>query len=131
VRTARAAPLFAIVTVTGADEAPASAPPKLMVPVGETVAAACTAVPPTVTICGLCGALAETITWADRVPVCAGSKMTLMTQVLVATTGLCEHLSVSAKSPGSVPPKLMVIATGVVPVLLTETTCATRLAPTV
>ena len=49
-RTERAVPLFAIVTVTGADEVPASAPPKLAVPVGDTAAVACTAVPPTVII---------------------------------------------------------------------------------
>src|SRR5271154_4491971 len=121
VRTAGAVPLFAIVTVTGAEEVPASAPPKLIVPVGETVAVACTAVPPTVTICGLCGALSEIITSAERVPVCAGSKVTFMTQVLPAAKGLCEQVSVSAKSPGLVPPKLMAIATAVVPVLLTET----------
>src|SRR6202041_2857526 len=53
-RTERAVPLFAIVTVTGADEVPASAPPKLVVPVGDTAAVACTAVPPTVIIWGLC-----------------------------------------------------------------------------
>src|SRR5580658_1636725 len=104
VSTAGAVPLLAIVTVTGADDVPASVPPKLIVPAGETVAVACTAVPPTVTICGLCGALSEIITRAERVPVCAGSKVTLMTQVLPAAKGLCEQLSVSAKSPGSVPP---------------------------
>jgi hypothetical protein len=103
-RTAGAVPLFAIVTVTGADEVPASAPPKLMAPVGEIVAVACTVMPPTVMICGLCGALSEIITRADRVPGCAGSKVTLMTQVLPAAKGLCEQLSISAKSLGSAPP---------------------------
>ena len=60
------APLLVIVTVTGADAVPASAPPKPIVPVGEIIAAACTAVPLTARICGLCGALSEISTDVDR-----------------------------------------------------------------
>jgi hypothetical protein len=130
-KIAAAAPLLVIVTVTGADAVPASAPPKLIVPVGEIVALACTAVPLTASICGLFGALSESITTAERAPVCVGSNVTFMTQDLPPASGLCEQLSVSAKSLGFVPAVLMVMATGVVPVLLTVTTCAALFAPTV
>src|SRR5271170_7674239 len=44
-KIAAPAPLFVTVTVTGGDAVPASTPPKLMVPLGEIVAVACTAVP--------------------------------------------------------------------------------------
>jgi len=110
---------------------PASAAPKLIEPVGEIVAAACKAVPLTARNCGLCGSLSEIRTWAERLPACVGSKVTFITQVLPPARGLCVQLSVSAKSPGFVPAVLMVMATAVVPLLPTVTTCTTLLAPTV
>jgi hypothetical protein len=97
-KIAAPAPLLVIVTVTGGEAVPASAPPKLIVPVGEIVAVACTAVPLTASICGLCGALSESINTAERAPVCAGSNVTFITQVLPPASGLCEQLSGSAKS---------------------------------
>jgi hypothetical protein len=121
VRIAGGVPQFVMVTATGADAVPARALPKPIV-TGEIVAAACTAVPPTATICGLCGAVSEISTTAERSPVCVGSKVTLTTQAFPPASGLREQLSVSAKSPGLLPAMLMVIATGVVPVLLTLTT---------
>jgi hypothetical protein len=130
-KIAAPAPRLLIVTVTSGDAVPDSAPPKLVVPVGEIVSVACTAVPFTASICGLFGALSESITTAERAPVCAGSTVTFMTPDLSPARGLCEQSSVSAKSPGFVPTTLMVIATGVVPVLLTVTGCAALLAPTV
>jgi len=120
-----------IVTVTGADSVPARALPKLIVPAGEMVAAACTAVPLTATICGFCDAVSEISTSAERPPVCVGSKVAMITPVLPPASGLSEQLSVSAKSPGLLPTMLMVIATGVVPVLFTFTTCGALLAPAV
>jgi hypothetical protein len=129
--TAGLAPLLVMVTVTGGDAVPASAVPKLIVPVGVIVAEACTAVPLRVRTWRLCGALSEIINRPERLPVCVGSKVTFITQVLPPAKGLCEQLSVSAKSPGFVPPVLIVIVTAVVPVLLTVTGCAALLAPTV
>src|ERR1700722_1970435 len=130
-RIAAPEPLLVIVTVTGGDAVPASAAPKLIEPVGEIVAAACTAVPLTARICGLCGALSEISTWAERLPACVGSKVTFITQVLPPARGLCVQLSVSAKPPPSAPALPMVMATAVVPVLLTVTACAALLAATV
>jgi hypothetical protein len=115
VTIAGAVPLFEIVTVMGVDAVPASALPKPIVAEGETVAAACTAVPLTATVCGLRGSVWEIITSAERLPDGVGSKVTLITQVWPPASGLCEQSSVSAKSPGFVPAMLMVIGTGVVP----------------
>ena len=119
-RIAAPQPLLVIVTVTGGDAVPASAAPKLIEPVGEIVAAACTAVPLTASICGLCGALSDISTWAERLPACVGSKVTFITQALPTARGRCVQLSVSAKSPGFAPAVLKVMATAVVPVLLMD-----------
>jgi hypothetical protein len=91
-RIAGAVPVLVIVTVTGGDAVPASVFPKA-IGEGETVAAACSAVPFRATISVLCIALSEIGNKAERLPDCVGSKTTVITHDLPAATEPPKQLS--------------------------------------
>src|SRR5271154_2773079 len=129
-RTAGAVPVLAIVTVTGGDAVPASVFPKA-IGEGPTGAVACTAGPLSATICGLFGAASEIGITADRLPVCVGSNVTVITQAWPPAKGPCEQLSVSAKSPEFTPTVAIVKAVAKFPVFVSVTVCIALLAPTV
>ena len=97
---------------------------------GDTVAADYVPVPLTEMVCGLPPPLSVTLRDAERAPVAAGSKITLMVQLAFAAR-LLPQLLVCEKSPGLVPVKLMrAIEAAVVPVLVRVTGAGALVVPT-
>jgi hypothetical protein len=73
---------------------------------GEMLTADAVPVPESGTVCGLPAALSATARVADRFPVAAGLKLTLMVQLALAAT-LDPQLLVWEKSPALVPEIVM------------------------
>ena len=109
---------------------PINTPLKLRL-VGDSVTAGAVPVPLKATLCGLPAALSVTLTVDVRVPVLVGVNTTLIVQ-LALLASVDPQVFVCVKSRRSPPVSLMPINDSVdVPVLVTVTTCAALLVPTV
>lgn len=99
--TRGAAPVFITVTVCGKPLVPTNWFGKVIL-YGETLATGATALPVSITLCGLLGALSVTVKDAVRLPVALGAKVILNVQVAPAST-LVPQLLVWEKSPALAP----------------------------
>src|SRR5581483_8819781 len=112
-------PVFVSVTVCGALVVDISCVAKVRL-LGESVTAATTPVPVSVTVCGLFGALSETLTAAFRVPVAVGLKYTDILQLAPADTDV-PQVFVWEKSPLFVPVMLITAVNAMFPVFFSVT----------
>jgi hypothetical protein len=95
------------------------------------VAPAATPVPLKGTVCGLPAALSAMLSVEDRLPVFSGVNVTLIVQLAFATR-VFPHVCVCEKYALFPPVILMVVKDRVeVPVLVSVTTCALLLTPTI
>jgi hypothetical protein len=109
---------------------PTSTPLKLRL-VGDSVTAGAVPVPLKATLCGLPAALSVTLTADARFPVLVGVNTTLMVQLALAPS-VAPQVFVCVKSRRFSPVTLIPINDSVdVPVLVSVTTCAALLVPTV
>ncbi len=99
--------------------------------VGDNDATGAMPVPMSGTVCGLPEALSLTVTLAVRMPDAVGAKIVLMEQDAPAATD-APQLLVCEKSPGLVPPSVMLLMVSTAPPVLVSTTTPAALdVPTV
>ena len=88
-------------------------------------------VPDSATLCGLPAALSLTLTFAARLPVAVGLKVTEIVQVAFTASDAGQSL-VCVKSPGFVPVSVtLLMVSGAVPVLRRDDVCAALVEPTI
>ena len=114
-------PVLVSVTVNDWDPRPSTAENVRLEGDREATGMPAVPMPAKLTVWGLPAALSVSCNVAVRVPLAPGVKVTLTVQLASGSTEP-EQLSVSTKSPGLLPPKLMVlIIKSLVPALVTVT----------